>query len=66
MGRVTPSEDVHHMILLTPNNIHDPNVTLNHDNLMALCKECHNSVHGNGKPIRDDVMFDDDGQLIQR
>jgi len=66
MGRVTPCEDVHHKILLTPNNIHDPNISLNHEHLMAVCKECHNSVHGHGSAVRDDVMFDSEGNLIER
>jgi 5-methylcytosine-specific restriction enzyme A len=66
MATMRPCEDVHHKIRLTPENINDPNITLNHDHLMALCKECHNSVHGGGEPIRDDVMFDSEGQLIQR
>jgi 5-methylcytosine-specific restriction endonuclease McrA len=30
---------------LTPENLDNPAVTLNHDNLMALCEECHAEQH---------------------
>ena len=33
--------EVHHKIPLTPDNVNDPNVTLNWDNLELLCKNCH-------------------------
>lgn len=33
--------EVHHKIPLTRENINDPNVTLNWDNLELLCKSCH-------------------------
>jgi 5-methylcytosine-specific restriction protein A len=32
---------VHHKILLTPANITDPDVALNHDLLKYVCKRCH-------------------------
>ena len=38
---ITPSEEVHHKERLTPENINDPMVTLNWDNLEALCGMCH-------------------------
>lgn len=65
-GRYTPCEDVHHKILLNEANIHDPSVSLNHEHLIALCKSCHNNVHGNGSSVRDDLMFDEHGNLIRR
>lgn len=37
---------MHHVIELTPQNIDDPNITLNHDNLQMLCRECHADEHG--------------------
>ena len=64
-GILTPGYIVHHKIKLTQENINDITVTLNHDNLEYLCLECHNRVHGNGV-TRDDVMFDDEGNLIAR
>ena len=44
-GRYTPAEEVHHIRELTPDNITDPEVTLNPDNLVALCRECHRQRH---------------------
>ena len=32
---------VHHRIALTPDNINDATVTLNHSNLEYVCKYCH-------------------------
>ena len=40
-GKITPAEEVHHIIQLNPQNIHDPNITLRLDNLKSLCRECH-------------------------
>jgi len=37
-----PGYIVDHIIELTPDNILDPEVTLNHSNLQYLCLECHN------------------------
>lgn len=45
-NRYTPAEEVHHIIELTPENINDPNITLNPSNLVALCRECHRKRHG--------------------
>lgn len=33
--------EVHHKIPLTAENLNDPKVTLNWDNLELLCKSCH-------------------------
>lgn len=38
-------EIVHHKIHLTPDNIHDPSITLNPDNLQLLCRNCHALEH---------------------
>lgn len=45
-GKLTPSEEVHHITELTPQNINDPRITLNADNLVSLCRECHKARHG--------------------
>lgn len=34
--------EVHHKIPLTDENLDDPNISLNLDNLELLCTECHN------------------------
>ena len=45
-GRITPADDVHHIIKLTNENINDPDITLNPNNLVALCRLCHEKRHG--------------------
>lgn len=42
---INPGEELHHKKFLTPDNIHDANLTLNPDNLMWLCKDCHFKEH---------------------
>ena len=37
--------ECHHKIPLTAQNVHDPAVALNWDNLETLCKECHDQEH---------------------
>jgi hypothetical protein len=44
-GIITPGKIVHHKIHLTPENIHDPNYTLNWDNLELLCHRHHDEEH---------------------
>ncbi|MEL3973057.1 HNH endonuclease signature motif containing protein [Rossellomorea oryzaecorticis] len=40
---------------------------LDHSNLITLCHDCHNSIHKNKfVPVREDVMFDSEGNLIRR
>ena len=62
----SPGLILHHKITLTPQNIDDPYITLSWDNLMYLCLDHHNRIHGNGDLVRNDVMFDTNGQLIQK
>ncbi len=38
-GRLTPSEQVHHVLPLADGGTHDEH------NLMALCKSCHSKIH---------------------
>ena len=33
--------EVHHKIPITADNVNDPNVTMNWNNLELLCKKCH-------------------------
>ena len=44
-GLIIPAEEVHHKIHLTPENINRPEVALNWQNLIALCKDCHMKEH---------------------
>ena len=45
-GLYVPAEIVHHKVHVSPENIGDPEVTLSHDNLEALCRKCHGERHG--------------------
>ena len=40
-----PGLEVHHKIRLSPENINDPSITLNFDNLELLCHTCHTKEH---------------------
>lgn len=55
---------VHHKIYLTPENIHDPSVTLNWENLELLCQECHNAEHASHGVTAEGLAFDEDGNLV--
>lgn len=57
---------VHHKIWLDDTNIYDENITTNEDNLIGVCKECHEKEHHDNMSCRKDVMFDDEGNLIKR
>lgn len=62
-----PGKIVHHTIELTPENINNPEITLNHDLLELLCQDCHNKEHhGNSDVVEDGLMFDENGNLVQR
>ena len=54
-------EEVHHKIPLTPENIHDPSITLGEENLIYLCKDCHNKQHNRFK--KKETLFDEEGNL---
>ena len=64
-GKITPGYIVHHKEYITPKNINNPMITLNHDNLMFVCHECHNIIHrGENSPLREGLKFDENGDLI--
>ncbi len=60
---------VDHKEEITPENIDDPEITLNHENLQYLCTPCHNrKTFGNGNDfniVRDGLEFDSNGDLIR-
>ena len=61
-----PAVIVHHKTYITPNNINDPNITLNWNNLEALCRDCHNKEHFiNTQVTADGLAFDSSGNLIK-
>ena len=53
-GVYRSGEIVHHKIHLTPENMNDPNIALNWDNLEAVCRLHHAELHEgqNRKPRR--------------
>ncbi len=76
-GCYNPAEEVHHIIELTPENIDDVSVSLNLDNLICLCYECHKKIHNQERikalrkktsrqqiNILPEIIFDDNGYPI--
>ena len=69
-----PAEEVHHKIHQTPRNIWNVSITLNPDNLVSVCTDCHFSIHKHDKDRRKDGLsegdcatgyhFDESGQLV--
>lgn len=55
-GIYKPGEIVHHKIVLSPQNINNPEVTLNHDNLMLVCRDCHATQHKPKKRYKVDEL----------
>lgn len=61
-------EIVHHRIMLTPDNVTDPSVTLSFANLQLVCWQCHNALPGHAwghaeQTVRR-MIFDESGQPI--
>ena len=55
--------EVHHKIHLNIQNVDDVSVSINPENLMLLCKDCHNKEHHRfGK--RTSYAFDEEGNLV--
>lgn len=44
-GILKTGDTVHHKVHLTPENIKDPSVTLNWENLELVCRDCHAEIH---------------------
>ena len=44
-GLIVPGVIVHHKVYLTPENINDPAVSLNWNNLELVCADCHAEEH---------------------
>ena len=44
-GLITPGKEVHHIVELTEENIMDASISLGEDNLITLCKSCHEARH---------------------
>jgi 5-methylcytosine-specific restriction enzyme A len=62
-----PGWIVHHKKYITPENINDPNITLNWSNLEYVCQDCHNKEHfEKHSPVRAGLAFDESGNLIKK
>ncbi|TCT23381.1 HNH endonuclease [Melghiribacillus thermohalophilus] len=61
----SPGKIVHHRIYLTPENINDPDISLNWNNLELLCQDCHNKEHHGTEPVADGLRFDESGNLVK-
>lgn len=44
-GIIATADVVHHRVPLTEETVNDINLSLNWDNLQALCRKCHGEVH---------------------
>ncbi|WP_423408031.1 HNH endonuclease [Heyndrickxia sp. MSNUG] len=61
-----PGYILDHIEELTPENITDPDITLNHENLQYLCLKCHNTkTFEKYSRVREGFGFDEEGNLIQ-
>ena len=59
-----PATIVHHRRYITPANVGDPSVTLDPDNLEALCIDCHNAEHFGTGSTAPGLTFDGEGRLV--
>ena len=57
---------VHHTVLLTPENINNPDISLNHNLLRYDCKDCHDKEEAHAFIKRASLLcsFDAEGQPI--
>ena len=58
-GIITRGEIVHHIEHLNESNISDPDVALNEENLVLLCRKCHGKAHSERR-----WAVDSDGRLV--
>lgn len=63
-GRLIPAEIAHHKKFVTPENIGDPEVTLNADNIMRVCRDCHARIHY-PNDYRPRIVFDTQGRTVE-
>ena len=54
-------EEVHHIIRLNSDNVMDASISINPENLVLLCKDCHNKEH---QRFSKEMSFDNEGNLI--
>lgn len=54
---------VHHKIHLDNNNVYDDSIALDENNLIGICKECHEKEHHQDIAIRKGYTMDDEGNI---
>jgi len=64
-GKYIPGHIVHHKILLTAENISDPDVTLNWERLEYVCATCHQHEHFESDAIIDGYKFNEFGDMVK-
>ena len=65
-GKHVPGYIVDHIEEITPVNINNPEITLNHNTLQYLCLDCHNKkTFGGSQVVREGLMFDEEGNLVE-
>ena len=62
-GLINAGEIVHHKVYISPDNVNDPSVTLNFDNLELLCRDCHAQEH---IAVEKRYKIDEYGRVIAR
>lgn len=62
-----PGYIVDHIIEISPSNIDDPGITLNHENLQYLCLACHNTkTFSKDYDVTEQGLgFDSQGNLVE-
>lgn len=64
-GLYEPGTTVHHIIRLNADNIDNPDITINFNNLELLCRNCHEEEHDRKKkPKNRRYRFDENGNII--
>lgn len=58
-----PAAIVHHRRYITADKLDDESVTLDYSNLEALCRDCHNKEHFEGRSCEPGMYFDSNGDL---
>lgn len=61
-GVYKPGEIVHHKEHISPENIHDPKVLLDWNNLQLVCRDCHAELHSTKEGGR--YRLDELGRVI--
>lgn len=55
-GIYKAGEIVHHKVHISPENINNPQIALNWENLELLCRDCHALEHSKGKRYKVDEL----------